>query len=1177
MHGICRKFLELKELSSLPEIQEGGKLPFYLSGVSEVSRAIFAAALQQKEQRPLLVVCAEEAAAENYVRDLEALGEEPVLQLGSREFTFFRADAVSRQEEQKRLQALYRMQEGFTVTVATIEGLRQRCIPPETLRAAALTYRAGQEVKIEDLLDALLRIGYEQAEQVEGPGQFSHRGGILDVFSSADTSPVRFEFWGDEIDTLSYFDIFTQRRTEPCETCLILPAAETLLLLRGTGALDLERQIEAAEEKIRKKRKTDLREKWIQILEEDREKLRQRVTLPFADRYLPYLYEYRTALDYLPENTLVFLDEPGKIEETLREEEKRHAEDFKVLESAGYVFLKPDAYYRRTEEVKELLENYPVFMAGMFTSGKPLLSPRSLASVQAKQLPSYNGTLRSLFEDLRMYQKRNYSVLLLAGDARRRDLLLQSLGQEKIKARTEQDPTAELRSGECVLEVGTLSGGLELPQLQIAILTETQIRRSQQARPKRRRSENKNTQKLQSYTDLHPGDLVVHEYHGIGTFAGLEKITVDGFEKDYLKIEYAGNDCLYVPCTQMDLVSKYIGGGEDAHVKISRLGGSDWQRSKTRAKASAKEMAQKLLKLYAERSRTPGFAFDPDNEWQREFEDNFEYTETDDQLRCTEEIKRDMEQPVPMDRILCGDVGYGKTEVALRAVMKCILSGKQAALLCPTTVLAKQHYETALHRFYGFPVNIRLLSRYQTGADVRRDIASGKCDLVIGTHRLLQKDVKFHNLGLLIVDEEQRFGVSQKEHIKEISKGIDILTLSATPIPRTMNMALSGLRDISYIEEPPQNRVPVQTFVVEQDWSLLTEAIRRELQRGGQVYYLHNRIEDIERTAHRLQKLLGPEVRIGIAHGKMDRRTISEVMDDVTDGQVQVLVCTTIIETGIDIPNVNTLIIEDADRMGLAQLHQIRGRVGRSSRQAVAYLTFRKGKVLTEVQEKRLSAIREFVEFGSGFKIAMRDLEIRGAGSLLGAEQSGHMTDVGYDMYLRLLEEAVREEKGEPKAARIECSADLAVQAHLPESYISSQAQRMDIYRRISAVETKEEAEDLMDELIDRYGDPPDAVDSLLRVALLRAEAGRIGMQEITQKAGSLYFTLCAFDLRQVSALYGKERYKGRLRVEAGTKPRVSLRLKGQTSPLTEAEQFVRDWKEAGSTEEGPENRPKTV
>ena len=553
-----------------------------------------------------------------------------------------------------------------------------------------------------------------------------------------------------------------------------------------------------------------------------------------------------------------------------------------------------------------------------------------------------------------------------------------------------------------------------------------------------------NREKLQSYSDLSPGDYVVHEHHGIGRFLGIFKLPVDGVEKDYIKIAYSGTDSLYVPATQLDLVSKYIGGSEDHKVKLSKLGGTDWQKTKAKAKGAVKELAKELIRLYAERSRRPGYAFSPDTTWQREIEDSFEYTETEDQLRAVEEIKADMEKQVPMDRLLCGDVGYGKTEVAFRAIMKCVMDGKQAAILVPTTVLARQHYITAVKRFAKYPVKIDVLSRFRSNAQIRqalKNLKTGNTDIIIGTHRLIQKDVVFKDLGLLVVDEEQRFGVSHKERLKELARQVDVLTLSATPIPRTLNMALSGLRDMSSIEEPPSGRHPVQTYVLEHNWSVLHDAIRREISRGGQVYYLHNRVETIDRTAAKLSSLLGSSVSIAVAHGKMDEEHLNEVMDRMVAGEIQVLVCTTIIETGIDIPNVNTLIIEDADRLGLAQLHQLRGRVGRSPRHAFAYFTFRRGKILTEIASKRLSTIREFAEFNSGFKIAMRDLEIRGAGNLLGAEQSGHMLSVGYDMYLKLLEEAVLEEKGEKPKERTECSADLTVSANIPESYVDPRAE----------------------------------------------------------------------------------------------------------------------------------------
>jgi transcription-repair coupling factor (superfamily II helicase) len=662
---------------------------------------------------------------------------------------------------------------------------------------------------------------------------------------------------------------------------------------------------------------------------------------------------------------------------------------------------------------------------------------------------------------------------------------------------------------------------------------------------------------------------VVHDQHGIGRFVGFFKIPVDGVQKDYIKIAYAGTDSLYVPATQLDMVAKYIGGGTDgsaedgaAHgIRLSKLGGADWSKIKSRAKSAAKEMARELIKLYAERQRIKGLAFPQDSVWQTEFEEKFGYQETDDQLKCAREIKADMEKAVPMDRLLCGDVGYGKTEIALRAVMKCVMGGYQAAILVPTTVLAQQHYVTSMRRFAGYPVNIEVLSRFRSQAQIKKalkDVENGGVDFVIGTHRILQKDVKFNKLGLLVVDEEQRFGVSHKERLKDISKQVDVLTLSATPIPRTMNMALSGIRDMSTIEEPPQSRRPVLTYVIEHDWSILCDAIRREVSRGGQVYYLHNRIENIERVTARLSEML-EGISLAVAHGRMDEDNLSDVMERMFAGEIQVLVCTTIIESGIDIPNVNTLIVEDADKLGLAQLHQIRGRVGRSPRRAYAYLTFRRGKALSEIAEKRLSAIREFAEFNSGFKIAMRDLEIRGAGSLLGAEQSGHMLSVGYDMYLKLLEEAVLEEKGEKPAKKADCPADLNVSAGIPENYIPSGQQRMDLYRRIALIRTEEDCDDIIAELIDRYGDPPTEVVTLTSIAMLRGEASLAGITELSQKEGWLRLKLDNFEMESISQLYAMPEYTGRIKVLAGTDPAIALKLKG-SAVVDEAVRFVRNY-----------------
>ena len=658
---------------------------------------------------------------------------------------------------------------------------------------------------------------------------------------------------------------------------------------------------------------------------------------------------------------------------------------------------------------------------------------------------------------------------------------------------------------------------------------------------------------------------MVHEHHGVGRFVGIQRLPVDGVEKDYIKIDYAGGDCLYVPATQLDLVSKYIGGGEDQErTRLNKLGGTEWAKQKTKAKKAAKDLAKGLIALYAQRQKQPGFAFSPDSTWQREFEESFDFTETDDQLRCIAEIKADMEKPRPMDRLLCGDVGYGKTEVALRAVMKCILDGKQAAILVPTTVLAQQHYATAVSRFRNFPVKIEVLSRFTPAKEQKRILeaaAGGRVDLLIGTHKLLQKNMVFKDLGLLVIDEEQRFGVTHKERLKEMSRQVDVLTLSATPIPRTLNMALSGLRDMSTLEEPPRDRQPVQTYVLEHDWAILEDAMRRELARGGQIYYLHNRVESIDLTASRIQKMLGPEVRIVVGHGKMSEHELSSVMQAMVDGEADILVCTTIIETGIDISNVNTLIIEDADKMGLAQLHQIRGRIGRSSRRAYAYLTYRRGKVLQETAAKRLAAIREYVEFGSGFKIAMRDLEIRGAGNLLGPEQSGYLMSVGYDMYLKLLEEAVLEEKGEEKKVETECSADLTINANIPERYVPAPEQRMDLYRRIAAIRTNDDASDLLDEMLDRYGEAPKSVLALLDVALLRAAAAKAGVCDITQKGSTLRFTLAVFRPEALVAVCGLSKYKFRLTLSAGETPMLTLKLKPGEDTLEAALALVEDLK----------------
>ncbi len=1163
MEQLIKQILAHKEAAALPSLPESGGLPALISGLSPVHRANLAAALKLELDLPLFVVCPDDTAAESFSRDLSAMLGGEVTTLLMRDYVFYPAEAVSRPMEQKRIAALDRLASGgCEIAVASISGLMQRTVPPELLRRAAYEIRDGGSYPPDEVEEALLRCGYARCEQVEGPGQYARRGGILDFFSPADAEPVRVEFWGDDVDSMAHFDVQSQRRGEHLERCRILPALETLPSLAVGGAGGLAREIVRFADQYARRRRGENAAKLAANMRSDAEKLENGIPLSDADRYLPIVYPEASGFDYLPVNALVFLDQPGRCAERARAWEKQLADDVEQLQKRGMIAMSADGFRLSSEKLFRALADFPLYMAEAFTVGRCPVPPKTLTSIAAKQLPSYAGSAQAAADDVSAYLKQNYRVVVLAGDERRAKTLQEFFRDKGIPAIIDPETRKLPAAGECRIGVGAVSAGFEYPGLRLTVLTDAQLLRARGKAVKAGRKLPAGRQRIDSCSDLAPGDYVVHENHGIGRFAGIVRMQVDGFDKDYIRLDYAGGDTLYVPATQLDMVSKYTGAGEEKPVRLSKMGGTDWARTRSRAKASARDMADRLIKLYAQRQRLPGHAFAPDSEWQREFEENFGYTETDDQLRCVAEIKADMESSVPMDRLLCGDVGFGKTEVALRAVMKCVLDGKQAAILVPTTVLAQQHYQTALQRFFGFPVEIGVLSRLGAGAQSTRllaDLASGKCDLVIGTHRLLSKDVKFKKLGLLVVDEEQRFGVTHKEHIKELSKGVDVLTLTATPIPRTLNMAMSGIRDMSTIEEPPEDRLPVQTFVLEHDWGVLADAIRRELQRGGQVYYLHNRIEDIDRCAVRLRELV-EDASVAVAHGQMDKNMLASVMDSVVSGQTQILVCTTIIETGIDIPNVNTLIIEDADRLGLAQLHQIRGRVGRSTRRASAYLTFRRDKVLTEIAEKRLNAIRDFAAFGSGMKIAMRDLEIRGAGSLLGAEQSGHMVDVGYDMYMKLLSEAVLEARGMEVPQRAECSADLAVAANIPERYIPSAEQRMEFYRRIALIRTEAEADDLTDELIDRFGDTPPGVNSLIHVALLRGEAGRAGITDIAQKAGALRFTVADFNMEKVSALYARPEYKGRLRVEAGSKPALSVKIRNKARVIDEARAFVSDW-----------------
>ena len=1158
----------LKTLQTLPEVAElvsrveNGGCPAVLTGTQPVQRACVGAAVAAGAGRPMVFLCADEREARQLAGDLQSLtGETPVTLL-AREWQF-RPNAVSSREwERSRLAALHQMAAGNApIVVATVDALLARTMPPHRLAELSVTLETGGRADLKELTDRLLQAGYSRCDQVEGVGQFALRGGILDVFSPLMEQPVRCEFFDDEIDSLGLFDPGTQRRTENVSAALLLPAAEVLPGLAPGGLTHLAEQIEKLAVKYAKKENG---EKIAQTLRGDAERFRSGAEVNGLDRYLSLIYpDAAGGADYLPPDAVVFLCEGGRVEQRVKTVLLQLHQDTEALMEAGLMVGDAAEVCLSGEALFARLADFPVVMLDALPTSRHPLKPHGLLAINARQLSSYGGSLETAVTDLEHYRNTGSAVLVLCGGEVRAKNLLRLLEERGIPAVLDLKGTAMPKPGELRITVGALSAGCEWPALKLAVLTEGQLTASTQKKLKLKKDSNR--QKLQSYTDLSPGDLVVHVHHGIGRFAGIQRMPVDGVEKDYIKIDYAGGDCLYVPVTQLDLVSKYIGGGEDQErTRLNKLGGMEWAKQKTKARKAAKDLAAGLTKLYAERQRRPGFAFSPDSPWQTEFEEAFPYAETGDQLQAIADIKKDMEQPRPMDRLLCGDVGYGKTEVALRAIMKCILDGKQAAILVPTTVLAQQHYATACGRFKDFPVKIEVLSRFTTAKEQKRILEAartGGLDLLIGTHKLLQKNMEFKDLGLLVIDEEQRFGVTHKERLKEMSRQVDVLTLSATPIPRTLNMALSGLRDMSTIEEPPADRQPVQTYVLEHDWGILEDAMRKELARGGQIYYLHNRVETIDLTASRIQKLLGPEVRVVVGHGKMGEQELSAVMQAMVDGEADVLVCTTIIETGIDIPNVNTLIMEDADRLGLAQLHQIRGRIGRSTRRAYAYLTYRQGKILQETAAKRLAAIREYVEFGSGFKIAMRDLEIRGAGNLLGPEQSGYLMSVGYDLYLKLLEEAVLEERGEEKKIETECAADLTLNANIPERYVTSPEQRMDLYRRIAAIRTNDDASDLMDEMIDRYGEPPKPVLALLDVALLRAAAAKAGVSDITQKKDALRFTLAVFRPEALVQVCGLTKYKFRLTLSAGETPMLTLKLKPGADVLETALELVEDLK----------------
>ena len=1123
----------------LSAAKAGGRGVRLAAGLSHIHKAHYIYSLCVQSGKTAHVVMPNEPGAIKLCEDLNTLfGSEAAFFFPARELNLREVEGASHEYEHTRLGVLGRLARGgCRVVVSAAESAVQLTIPPDVLAERTRTLTAGGRQDTGDLVELLMRAGYSRAEQVEGIAQFALRGGILDFFPPESPLPYRVEFWGDEIDTISTFDPATQRRAEGAEEALISPAREALL----PGTDSFARQLRGIRGTLRGKYGALAKEQ----IDADIARLESGLELGHADRYLPLLYPGSATLFDHCKGSLLFLCEPMSVRETLKNAQWQQEEDVKLLLSQGVLFKGCDTFGIDFVEITRWLEGETSFILDTFVRSISDIPLAGMVEIGSVQLSVWSGDYSFLKDDITDYLARGYCVVVFAGTPRACAALEADLKRDGFSAAAVEDVAAPV-PGKVYLLEGTLSAGMEYPDRRLAVITHSKTAPLR----KKKRGRGKEEKKLKALSELSVGDYVVHTGHGIGLFEGIVKRDMHGVTKDYIKIRYAGTDMLFVPVTQLDLVSRYIGAAEGSGVRLNRLNSVEWQKTRQRVKSAVKDMARELTALYAARMNAPGYSFSPDSEWQREFEERFPFEETDDQLRCVEEIKGDMQRSAPMDRLLCGDVGFGKTEVALRAAFKCVLDGKQCAVLVPTTILAWQHYQTFTRRLEGYPVTVELLNRFRTPkeqAEIIKRLKQGTVDIVIGTHRVVQKDVAFKDLGFCIIDEEQRFGVAHKERFKEMRKDIDVLTLSATPIPRTLNMAMSGIRDMSIIEEAPQDRYPVQTYVLEHDLGVLEQAIRRELRRDGQIFYLHNQIESIETCAARLKELV-PEARVVTAHGRVSEEKLSRVWRQLVEHEVDILVCTTIIETGVDVPNCNTLIIEDADRMGLAQLYQLRGRVGRSNRRAFAYLTFKRGKALTDVAAKRLSAIREFTTFGSGFRIAMRDLEIRGAGNILGAQQHGHMEAVGYDLYLRLLSEAVSEEQGEEVRQPTECMIDLRLSAHIPEEYIENLSQRIDIYKKIAAVATQEDALDITDELIDRFGDPPDAVKGLVDVALVRNTAAGLGIREISQKEDRVIIYPQVLNMESAVAAAGA--MKGRVLLSAGEKPYLTVKVPAGTDPI---------------------------
>ncbi|MDR0963189.1 MAG: transcription-repair coupling factor [Clostridium sp.] len=1105
MQALLAPLRELAEYDSIRQaISKEGEI-LALTGVVDSAKLHMAYALGQNHRIKVIVTHNDLRAKEIY--EEYKFYDRRVMLYPAKDLIFFQADIQGNVLTKERVALRRRLFEGGAVTLVTTFAALMTPIVPWNEQSDILKTAISEVLDMRKASEKLVEMGYERHYQVESPGQFSLRGGILDVYDLTEENPVRIELWGDEVESIRSFDVLSQRSIENMERITIYPAAEFVLtkdrLAHGRRCIEEEgKQQEAL---FRKQHLSEEAHSIHRMVSELLERLDETTAGVNLDSYLRYFYEEEYTLQDLVSGAIFFMDEPKRIEEHAAAVEYEFGESMQQRLLKGYLLPGQAKILYSAQHAAAKVAHSPIVLFSSLEGKNALWNPTSKHDISVRNISSYNNSFETLVKDLKTYRKNGYRVLLLSGSRTRAMRLAQDLTDMGLTGAYTDNPDREVLQGEVLTYYGHVAKGFEYPLLRFVCISETDIFGAEKKKKKHKKIQN--GLKINDFHELVPGDYVVHESHGLGIYRGIEKIRMENVIRDCLKIEYRDAGVLYIPATGLDVIQKYA-SSEAKTPKLNRLGSKEWEKTKAKVKSAVGEVARDLVELYALRQQTKGYIYGKDSLWQKEFEEMFPFEETQDQLTAIEETKADMESEKIMDRLICGDVGYGKTEIAIRAAFKAVQEGKQVAYLVPTTILAQQHYNTFAQRMKDYPMRIELLSRFRTQAEMKRcliDLKKGMVDIVIGTHRLLSADVAFKDLGLLVIDEEQRFGVTHKEKIKKLKENVDVLTLTATPIPRTLHMSLIGIRDMSILEEPPQDRLPIQTYVMEYHEEMVREAIVRELAREGQVFYVYNRVQTIADVTAKIAALV-PEATVAFAHGQMNERELERIMVDFISGEIDVLVSTTIIETGLDISNVNTMIIHDSDNMGLAQLYQLRGRVGRSNRTAYAFLMYKRDKLLKEVAEKRLSAIKEFTDLGSGFKIAMRDLEIRGAGNLLGVRQHGHMEAVGYDLYCKMLNDAVRVLKGAPAQFETSATVDLHVDAFIPPEYIVNEVQKLDIYKRITGIENNREKEEMKDELLDRFGAIPQSVDNLLRIALIRVAASRQSIAEIKGRAGKIVF-----------------------------------------------------------------------